>query len=254
MSNRMLAAVSMALAVVAAAALRPQAPAEAFQPRFRALVFSKVTNYYHESIPAGVAAIRKLGSEHRFDVVVSDDPAQFTDSQLANFKVVVFNNTNSTAEKGALLDAAQRAAFQKYIRGGGGFVGIHSASGTERDWTWYGDLVGAFFKVHPKIQKLEVKVEDRNHPSTRGLPSRGSARKNRTISSSIRAAACTCSRPSTPPATKATRWGRITRLPGATRSTADDPGIRAWDTRRRPSPTNRCSSSTCSAASSGPRE
>ena len=59
---------------------------------------------------------------------------------------------------------------RRYIRGGGGFVGIHSASGTERDWTWYGDLVGAFFKVHPKIQKLEVKVEDRNHPSTRGLP------------------------------------------------------------------------------------
>ena len=151
-----------------AASAPPQTPAS--KPRFRALVFSKVTNYYHESIPAGVEAIRKLGTEHRFDVVVSDDPAQFTDAQLANFKVVIFNNTNSTPEKGALLDAAQRAAFQRYIRGGGGFVGIHSASGTERDWEWYGGLVGAFFKVHPKIQKLEIKVEDRAHPSTRTLP------------------------------------------------------------------------------------
>jgi len=139
-------------------------------PRFRALVFSKVTNYYHESIPNGVAAIRALGVAHGFDVVASDDPAQFADATLAGFQVVVFNNTNSTPEKGALLDAEQRAAFQRYIRSGGGFVGIHSASGTERDWEWYGRLVGAFFKVHPKIQELEVRVEDRRHPSTKHLP------------------------------------------------------------------------------------
>jgi type 1 glutamine amidotransferase len=154
----------------AAATPDTQQVAAASQPRFRALVFSKVTNYYHESIPSGVAAIRKLGAQRGFEVVVSDDPAQFNDTQLATFKVVVFNNTNSTPEKGALLDAAQRAAFQRYIRAGGGFVGIHSASGSERDWAWFGELVGAFFKVHPKIQQLTVNVEDRLHPSTRDLP------------------------------------------------------------------------------------
>lgn len=143
----------------------PEAP-----PRFRALVFSKVTNYYHESIPDGVAAIRRLGAEHAFEVIASDDATQFTDENLSRFAVVIFNNTNSTPEKGALLDAGQRAAFQRYIRKGGGFVGIHSASGTERDWEWYGQLVGAFFKVHPKIQELKVQVEDRQHPSTRHLP------------------------------------------------------------------------------------
>ena len=139
-------------------------------PRFRALVFSKVTNYYHDSIPAGIEAIRTLGAAHGFEVVVSDDPAQFTDDTLRAFQVVVFNNTNSTPEKGALLNAEQRAAFQRYIRGGGGFAGIHSASGTERDWEWYGHLVGAFFRSHPKIQELTVKVEDRAHPSTKALP------------------------------------------------------------------------------------
>jgi cytochrome c len=140
------------------------------RPRFRALVFSKVTNYAHASIPAGVDAIKKLGAEHGFEVVASDDGAQFDDARLAAFQVVVFNNTNSTPEKGALLSAEQRAAFQRYIRKGGGFAGIHSASGSERDWEWYGQLVGAFFKVHPKIQALEIKVEDRGHPSTKHLP------------------------------------------------------------------------------------
>lgn len=152
------------------AASTPHQASDTARPRFRALVFSKVTNYYHESIPAGVEAIRKLGTKHGFDVVASDDPAQFTDERLSGFQVVVFNNTNSTPEKGALLDAGQRAAFQRYIRAGGGFAGIHSASGTERDWAWYGDLVGAFFKVHPKIQQLTIRVEDAAHPSTRGLP------------------------------------------------------------------------------------
>jgi cytochrome c len=148
----------------------PQYAAQAPKARFRALVFSKVTNYYHQSIPDGIAAIRKLGAEHGFEVVASDDPAQFSDATLSSFQVVVFNNTNSTPKAGALLNADQRAAFQRYIRAGGGYAGIHSASGTERDWEWYGDLVGTFFKVHPKIQTLDVKVEDRAHPSTRGLP------------------------------------------------------------------------------------
>lgn len=161
---------SMAAAGSLAVAARPHDASGADPVRFRALVFSKVTNYYHESIPAGIAAIRKLGAEHGFEVVASDDPAMFTDDRLRTFQVVVFNNTNSTPQKGALLDAGQRAAFQRYIRAGGGFAGIHSASGTERDWEWYGQLVGAFFKSHPKIQELTVAVEDPNHPSTKGLP------------------------------------------------------------------------------------
>src|SRR5690606_18025816 len=118
-------------------------PVSAQQAEFDALVFSKTTNFYHDSIPAGVAAIEALGAEHGFNVVASDDSAMFTDESLAEFEVVIFNNTNSTPAAGNLLDDDQRAAFQRYIRNGGGFVGIHSASGTERDWDWYGQLVGA---------------------------------------------------------------------------------------------------------------
>lgn len=82
-------------------------------PAFRVLVFSKVTNYAHDSIPAGIEAIEKLGSENGFEVEATDDASAFTDANLARFQAIVFNNTNSTPEKGDLLDAAQRAAFQK---------------------------------------------------------------------------------------------------------------------------------------------
>ncbi|WP_087886650.1 MULTISPECIES: ThuA domain-containing protein [Streptomyces] len=137
---------------------------------FRVLVFSKVTNYPHESIPAGIEAIKKLGAEHGFEVEATDDAGAFTDAGLGRFQAIVFNNTNSTPEKGDLLDAAQRAALQKFVRGGGGWVGLHAASASERDWGWYEGLVGAIFDKHPPVQKGRIKVLDQAHPSTKGLP------------------------------------------------------------------------------------
>ncbi|MDQ0846692.1 ThuA domain-containing protein [Streptomyces sp. V1I6] len=137
---------------------------------YRVLVFSKVTNFSHDSIPAGIEAIKKLGSENGFEVEATDDAAAFTDENLARFQAIVFNNTNSTPESGDLLDAAQRAALQKFVRGGGGWVGLHAASASERDWGWYEGLVGAIFDKHPAVQTGRIKVLDRSHPSTEGLP------------------------------------------------------------------------------------
>ncbi|MDI3403996.1 ThuA domain-containing protein [Streptomyces cavernicola] len=145
-------------------------PTPAQAAPFRVLVFSKVTNFYHDSIPAGIDAIKKLGGEHGFEVEATDDAAAFTDANLARFQAVVFNNTNSTPEKGDLLNAEQRAALQKYIRGGGGWVGLHAASASERDWDWYEGLVGAIFDKHPAVQTGRIKVLDQAHPSTKGLP------------------------------------------------------------------------------------
>ncbi|MZD06569.1 sugar-binding protein, partial [Streptomyces sp. SID5785] len=111
--------------------------ARAADAGFRVLVFSKVTNFAHDSIPAGIEAVRKLGAENGFEVEATDDAGAFTDENLSRFQAIVFNNTNSTPEKGDLLDADQRAALQKYVRGGGGWVGLHAASASERDWDWY---------------------------------------------------------------------------------------------------------------------
>ncbi|MFA3839570.1 ThuA domain-containing protein [Streptomyces aureus] len=157
----------VALVVGLGLAAPPRAEAAA---SYRVLVFSKVTNFAHDSIPAGIDAIKKLGSENGFEVEATDDAAAFTDENLARFKAIVFNNTNSTPESGDLLDADQRAALQKYVRGGGGWVGLHAASASERDWGWYEGLVGAIFDQHPAVQTGRIKVLDHAHPSTKGLP------------------------------------------------------------------------------------
>lgn len=167
-SLSLLTVITATLALVVALGIA--SPPRADAAPYRVLVFSKVTNFYHDSIPAGIEAIKKLGSENGFEVEATDDAAAFSDTNLARFQAIVFNNTNSTPEKGDLLGAEQRAALQKYIRGGGGWVGLHAASASERDWGWYEGLVGAIFDKHPAVQTGRIKVLDQAHPSTKGLP------------------------------------------------------------------------------------
>jgi uncharacterized protein len=80
---------------------------------------------------------------------------------------VVFLSTT-----GNVLDDQQQAAFEQYIRSGGGFVGVHAATDTEYDWPWYGRLVGAYFKSHPATQDASLDIVDSKHISTKHLPKR----------------------------------------------------------------------------------
>jgi len=68
------------------------------------------------------------------------------------------------------VNDAQREALQSYIRSGGGFVGIHSVSGSERDWPWFSRLVGGNFERHAPRQDFTVEVIERSHASTAFLP------------------------------------------------------------------------------------
>jgi type 1 glutamine amidotransferase len=139
----------------------PPAPVAA---QYDVLVFSRTTGFRHDSIPAGIQAIRDLGAANDFSVTATEDPAVFTPGNLAQYEAVVFLNTT-----GDILDGGQQAAFESYIGAGHGFVGVHSAADTEYDWPFYGNLVGAYFESHPAIQRATVRVEDRTHPATRHL-------------------------------------------------------------------------------------
>jgi type 1 glutamine amidotransferase len=134
-------------------------------PGTRVLVFSRTKGFRHASIPDGIAAIRTLGAARGFVVEATEDPQQFNDENLKRFNAVVFMSTT-----GDVLDSTQQAAFQCYIRGDGGYVGVHSATDTEYDWPWYGQLVGAYFKRHPAIQDARVDVRDRSFIATKCLP------------------------------------------------------------------------------------
>jgi uncharacterized protein len=122
--------------------------------------------FVHDNIAASVAAIQKMGKENGFHVDATDDPNFITDATLGQYQTIVFSNSNNEA----FSNDRQRASFQKFIENGGGLVGIHSATGSERAWPFYWSTIGGKFTRHPKLQKFMIHVADPNHPSTKGMP------------------------------------------------------------------------------------
>lgn len=129
----------------------------------KVLVFSKTMGFKHASIPAGIAAIQKLGTENGFEVDTTKNSALFNEANLEQYSAIVFLSTTMN-----VLDHNQEAAFERYIQSGGGFVGIHAAADTEYDWGWYNKLVGAQFLSHPKgTPEADFIIKDNNFIATK---------------------------------------------------------------------------------------
>ena len=136
---------------------------QSMQEQKKVLIYTKNgEGFIHDNIQASVDMLTELATENDIEYLVSEDPSVFTEEQLAEFDAVIFSNTNNEA----FDNDEQRKAFQNYIRSGGGFVGIHSACGSERDWPWFWEMLGGTFVRHPAYQDFTIKVIDKNHPST----------------------------------------------------------------------------------------
>ncbi|MET9357241.1 ThuA domain-containing protein [Streptomyces sp. NPDC006617] len=130
---------------------------------FQTLAFTRTTGYRHDSIPAGVQALRELGRAHGFRVHATEDPVIF-ERDLSRFAVIVFLSTS-----GEVLTDCGRDALRQHLESGGGFVGVHAAACTEFEWPYYGTMLGARFAGHPAYQPGRVVVEDGSHPATSHL-------------------------------------------------------------------------------------
>ncbi len=135
------------------------------ESEFTVLVFTKTEGWRHDSIEVGVEAVVELGRLNGFNVTWTENSEYFTEENLSAYDAVVFLNTTLT-----VFTDAEREAFKAFIRNGGGFAGIHSATDTEYDWPWYGELVGAYFENHPPgVHEAIINVINHNHPSTSHL-------------------------------------------------------------------------------------
>jgi type 1 glutamine amidotransferase len=157
--------ISLYLKAVLVLIILVQLPYSRLMAKPKVLVFSKTAGFHHASIAVGVPAIIKLGHENNFDVDTTTNSAKFTSANLKQYAAVIFLSTT-----GDVLNDEQQKAFEQYIKSGGGFVGVHAATDTEYGWPWYGDLVGAYFKSHPKQQQATLQVVDRNFIATKHLP------------------------------------------------------------------------------------
>ncbi len=160
----------LAAAAAMVSSLVVAAPAAGGEETTRVLVFSETAAFRHDSIPTGIAAFAQIGANNGIAVEATEDSTVFTDRRLARYDAVVFLSTT-----GDVLSPPQQRAFERYIRAGGGYLGVHAASDTEYDWPWYGDLVGAYFLDHPgavneQFQEATVRIEGRPTKATGRLP------------------------------------------------------------------------------------
>ncbi|SFB46630.1 Trehalose utilisation [Nocardioides alpinus] len=153
---------------------------------YKVLVVGKTLGFRHSHIDDTTNAVIKLGQENGFTVDVWDDkqPAltmpttPFTSAEsLDQYATILFaSNVDGTNDQNPArprtLDDAELAAFQGYIRDGGGFVGLHAATDAMHAVPWYGELTGgsARFRNHPQQQTATMRVESPTHPSTEMLP------------------------------------------------------------------------------------
>lgn len=137
------------------------------------LVFSKAAGYVHvDALPAGKALLEKLAVRNGWSIFQTDNGAVMSEQLLAQFHVVVWNNTSGTT-----LNEEQQQAFRQYLENGGGFVGIHAAGGDPwYSWKWYvNGLLGAQFighTINPQFQDAEVQVLAPADPIVSHLPPR----------------------------------------------------------------------------------
>jgi type 1 glutamine amidotransferase len=122
--------------------------------------------YVHDNIPSAVACIQQFGKQYGFRVDTSSNASVMTEGNLKQYTLLIFPSTNNDV----FDNNEQRLAFRHYIEAGGGFVGIHSVTGTERNWKWFKMMLGGTFSWHAKFQKFNVRMVDPTHPSVQGLP------------------------------------------------------------------------------------
>ena len=135
--------------------------------QFQVLVYTSPDRYHNITEPTAILELQKLADKHAFGLTATQVVGNFNDEALKEYNVVVFLHSTSRD-----LSDEQLESFKRFIRNGGGFVGIHAASACGEEGEWFRKLVGRTFTDHPEEQTGVLHVVDKNHPSTMHLPDR----------------------------------------------------------------------------------
>jgi type 1 glutamine amidotransferase len=128
----------------------------------RVLYVTHSAGFRHDSIIVSRESMRTLSP--RLEFTATEDLSAISAENLRNYDAILFFTSGELA-----LSQAQRTALLEFIRRGGGFGGVHSATDTLYTWPEYGDLIGGYFDGHPWVQTVRIDVEDPSHPATAHL-------------------------------------------------------------------------------------
>ncbi len=154
--------------IVTFLALLPNIGLAQNQP-FRVLALYS-TNVESDHVDFAKQAIQFFAEHAEKDHFTFESTTQWDDltkASLAQYQVILWlNDFPHTPE--------QRAAFEKYMTNGGGWLGFHVSAYNDKDthWPWYVDFLGGgvFYGNNWPPLPAALIVDDPSHPVTKGLP------------------------------------------------------------------------------------
>ena len=135
-------------------------------PRFKALLYysDRVEVAHQEFSHQAIEFFHRLTYGEGWIMDVSTNLLEFGD--LSQYDVIIMPDVTPSDPEG-------RAAFEKYMENGGGWLGFHAAGYNDLStkWDWFRDFLGGRFLCNnwPPQPGL-VDVEGGDHPVTRNLP------------------------------------------------------------------------------------
>lgn len=163
------------------AAVPDRAPVKPKRPR-EVLLYSHCNGFTHGgAIAAAKVAFPEMGRKTgAFEVVVSDDLANFEADRLRAFDAVILSNTTgelfmprrprrgkkaSPSPADAIARGERlRRNFMEWVKSGRGVMGIHAATDCSYTWREYGEMMGGYFTGHPWHMLVHIKNDDPDHP------------------------------------------------------------------------------------------
>ncbi len=142
------------------------------QTPFRIFMIASKASDHIATSTAAKAALEKMGTENGFTVDYTLDTSLISEANLDKYQVF-FQEHLAPFE----VSNERRAAVEKFVASGRGWIGVHAAGLTHPEWfhagnwDWYESFFGSIrYVTHPALQTGTAIFEDRTHPATKNMP------------------------------------------------------------------------------------
>lgn len=130
-----------------------------------------VGSRWHNPWEGGEILMSLLG-EVGISAIRTDQGSILNPARLAETSLVVFyceGRWDAQEPASRRMTPEQEAELIKFVKNGGGFVGVHGATVFKEEFELYCEMIGGRFVGHPKMCKFTVKIHNHEHPVTEGV-------------------------------------------------------------------------------------
>src|ERR1700761_9242162 len=137
---------------------------------FRVLVVASKAHDHLKMIAAARPFFEQMAAENDFALDFTDDTSQINPTNLARYQVFVMLHLAPFD-----MSFAQQEALQQFVEQGKGWVVIHAAGLTGREflgkdsryWQWFEQFMGGIpYSPHPAYQHATLVIDVPGHPAT----------------------------------------------------------------------------------------